>query len=405
MIGVIINSVRRALRAGLSVALICVLSIGMPRTAVAEECKSCAKGGGEGSGGGGKASDVLFGLAAIMAAVSPMVAAAIQADADKQIAKTNAEAQKTMTQMSADTSKYLADQQQNIAMGQAEIAAKMANDNQKATTDRLDMQLAELNVARQEAAALEQKKFDYQKQLDDERVALAKAQANENQKLAAKQMRAQLAAAGLSQGFASSTNSAVSGSSTSVASAGSSTIPKSSTGLGTSAVGVTKTSAKTTTSNAARAVSSTNASGVSLGSGLGNPTQSLALSTGSKSTGKKGVAKPKPAATAAKSSALVNATRGVTTQSQPLPSPELQLMLGKNSLARGSTSTVRLNGKKAPSDLQTFSAKTLAMPGVPQVQRGISSVSASDESEAPSNWAPTYNPPEIAGEFGGRHRR
>lgn len=157
---------------------------------------------------GAKAAEILFGLAAIMAAVSPMVAAAIQADADKQIAKTNANAQMAMTKMTSDTSKYLADQQKNVALQQADIAAKISNDNQQATTARLSMQLDSLKQARDATAAADREKFSYQQQLDQQRIALAKQQSDETIRLANTQLRAQMTQAGISQGFVRSQNSA-----------------------------------------------------------------------------------------------------------------------------------------------------------------------------------------------------
>lgn len=167
-------------------------------------CSSC-ESGGEGSGGGG--AEFLFGLAAIIAAVSPMVAAAVQADADKQIAKTNADAQVTMTKISADTSRKLADQQKDIAFQQAETAKEISEKNQSAVTERLAIQLNELRSAREEASAIEEKKRQYQQELDAQRIQLAQKQAEETQKLASTQLRAQLTAAGLSQGFTRSQDS------------------------------------------------------------------------------------------------------------------------------------------------------------------------------------------------------
>lgn len=162
--------------------------------------------------GGGKAAEFLFGLAAIMAAAAPMVAAAIQADADKTIAKTNADAQITMTKISADTSRKLADQQKEIALQQAQTAQDISEKNQSAVTERLAFQLNELRSARQEASQVEEKKRQYQQELDQQRIQLAQQQADATQKLAATQLRAQLTAAGLSQGFTRSTDSSAGGS-------------------------------------------------------------------------------------------------------------------------------------------------------------------------------------------------
>lgn len=157
--------------------------------------------------GGNKAAEVLFGLAAIMAAASPMVAASIQAKADTKIAKINANAQMTMTKMSSDTSKALAEQQKEIALTQAEIAKNISKENQDSTTQRLSMQLAELKVARQDATAADSRKLAYQQELDRERITLAKQQADETVRLANVQVRAQLMQAGMSQGFTRSQDS------------------------------------------------------------------------------------------------------------------------------------------------------------------------------------------------------
>lgn len=173
----------------------------------AEAAGSCG-GGGNGGESGAKSAETLFALAAMMAAISPMVAAAVQASADKDIAKTNANAQMAMTKMTSETSKYLADQQKGVAVQQAQIAAQISNDNQKATTDRLNMQLASLKQARETTAAQDREKFQYQQQLDQQRIALAKQQSDETIRLANTQLRAQMTQAGISQGFVRSMNSA-----------------------------------------------------------------------------------------------------------------------------------------------------------------------------------------------------
>lgn len=157
---------------------------------------------------GNKSAEVLFGIAAIMAGIAPMVAASMQASADKEIAKTNAKAQITMTQISANTSKFLADNQKQVALQQADTARAISKENQDSATRRLQMQLAELRSARQESNAIEDKKQRYQERLDGERLALAKQQADETVRLANSQMRAQLSAAGVSQGFSRTINSA-----------------------------------------------------------------------------------------------------------------------------------------------------------------------------------------------------
>jgi len=148
-----------------------------------------------GSEGGGKAANILMGLAMMIAAAAPMVAAAIQADADKKIAKINANAQIAMTQIAANTSKNLADQQAAIAKQQAQIAQQISSDNQKATTDRLTIQLQELDKARTDSNKFEEERLTYQENLDKQRLTVAKQQADESISLANRQERMQEAAA------------------------------------------------------------------------------------------------------------------------------------------------------------------------------------------------------------------
>jgi hypothetical protein len=63
------------------------------------------------------------------------------------------------------------------------------------------MQLAELRNARAEQNQMELRKQAYQEQLDRERIALAKQQADETARLASEQMRTQLMLNGQAQGF------------------------------------------------------------------------------------------------------------------------------------------------------------------------------------------------------------
>ncbi len=148
-----------------------------------------------------------MGIAAIIAAISPMVVASIQAKADVKIAEINSETQKTLTTITADTSKYLADQQKDIALTQSGIAQQISSQNNAAVTQRLDMQLAQLSDARNDArkAEAEKRQLDYYYQ--QQRIQLAQKQANDNLDLAKQTLSAQLTQAGLSQGFSNSTNS------------------------------------------------------------------------------------------------------------------------------------------------------------------------------------------------------
>ncbi len=153
-------------------------------------------GGGE---GGGEAAAFLMGFAMIIAAAAPVAAAAIQANADKQIAQTNANAQIQMTQISAQTSQQLAGQQAAIASQQAQIAQQISAQNQQSTTDRLNIQLQELDKARTDANNFEEQRLTYQENLDKQKLDIAKSQADETIALANRQERLSEAAA-LNQG-------------------------------------------------------------------------------------------------------------------------------------------------------------------------------------------------------------
>lgn len=168
-------------------------------------CQDCQ--GAEGGGGGGNAAEILFGLAAIMSAAAPMVAAAIQADADKSIAKTNAETQIKLTEMTSQTSLALADQQAQIAMAQTQAAQDINAKNNQAVTDRLSLQLAQLSAARDAQIQQDEERFEYEQELNKERIALAQQQSDQNVQLAQQTLNAQLTQAGLTSGFDNSRNS------------------------------------------------------------------------------------------------------------------------------------------------------------------------------------------------------
>ncbi len=152
-------------------------------------------------------AQILMGAAAIIAAISPMVVANTQAKADIKIAEINSETQKTLTQITSDTSKYLADQQKDIALTQSGIAQQISSQNNAGVTQRLDMQLAELKNARDDARKAEEEKRQLDFYYQQERIDLAQKQANDNLDLAKQTLNAQLTQAGLSQGFSNSTNS------------------------------------------------------------------------------------------------------------------------------------------------------------------------------------------------------
>ncbi len=172
----------------------------------------CDGGCGDKGGGGGQAiAQILMGVAAIIAAIAPMVVAGIQAEAEKDIARTQAMAQIEMTNISANTSKFISDQNTKVTLEQTATAERINRLNQDGVSQRLDMQLAELRSAREDAAQREKDRLAEEKRLNEERIALAKKQADDNLKLARQSLNAQLTQAGLTSGFGNSRNSTTGG--------------------------------------------------------------------------------------------------------------------------------------------------------------------------------------------------
>ncbi len=165
-------------------------------------CPYCqASGGGEGEGGDGGGADVagiLYGIAAIISSIVPAVVAGIQAEADRDIAKMNSLTQIAMTKMTSDTSKYMTNRQTEIAMFQAETAQEIAEKNNNAVTQRLAMQLAELNEARKEQTALNEKRLEIEDSYNKERIEIALKQADDAARLQRHMLNAQISQAGLS---------------------------------------------------------------------------------------------------------------------------------------------------------------------------------------------------------------
>lgn len=233
--------------------------------------------GGEEKGGGEKAAQILFGVAAIIAAIAPMVVASTQAKADVAIAGINANTQITMTKITSETSKQLADKQKEVALTQSNIAADISRFNNNAVTDRLEKQLAELRAARQDAQQAEREKRQLELEFQNQRIALAQKQADDQLKLAKETLNAQLTQAGLSQGFSNSRNAGnqlgVTNLTTSVAGAGSAGASLGGSGTtATTGQGVTATNTSsltsTSTKDSNRAVADT-AGTTSVASGAG----------------------------------------------------------------------------------------------------------------------------------------
>lgn len=139
--------------------------------------------------------------AGIISSISGPVIAGIQASADKSIAATNAAATLATTQIQSDTAKYLAETQAEVALYQAETAKEINLINNNGQTERLGMQLAELRAAREDAMASEREKRRIEYEYNQQRIALAWKQADDNYKLAQATLKAQLTQAGLISGF------------------------------------------------------------------------------------------------------------------------------------------------------------------------------------------------------------
>lgn len=162
--------------------------------------ENCGGGGSKDDQQGGDAGSFLQGIAAIMAAVAPMVAVAIQAKSDEKIAKMTTEAQITMTNISAQNSKYITDAQERIQTNQLNMGAKVAKENNEFATDRLQKQLTELRSQRDQTYAMEKEKRGIENDYNNKRISLAEKQATAQENLNKEKLKADIALAGLSQG-------------------------------------------------------------------------------------------------------------------------------------------------------------------------------------------------------------
>ncbi|NBX75342.1 MAG: hypothetical protein EBQ92_02175 [Proteobacteria bacterium] len=158
-----------------------------------------------GNGAGGGAGGVLFGIAAIIGAVAPMIVASTQAQSQENVAQTQSQAQIQQAEIQSATQKEMAQLSSQTALAQAEAQRQVAQMNNDSQTQRLQINLAAQQQQRNEQRQQEAEQLALQKQLSAQQTALAmqKAdqqiamvrQSNEAQKL-------QLAAAGSSAGVA-----------------------------------------------------------------------------------------------------------------------------------------------------------------------------------------------------------
>ena len=163
--------------------------------------KNCKEGGGQGGGQGGGAGDLLFGLAAIMAAAAPIVVASMQAKADEKIAQTNANTAITNANTQANLQKFSIEQQSKIAKDQAEAVEKLAKEKNEKEMTQLQMQLGELKQGREQQTALEREKRDSDRNFTQQELALKQQAAAQTIQLAQQQRLAAETAQGLNTGF------------------------------------------------------------------------------------------------------------------------------------------------------------------------------------------------------------
>lgn len=142
----------------------------------------------------------LQGTAAIISAAAPIGVAAIQASADKAIAGINAQATLATTAIQSDTTKYLATAQAEVALAQSVASMEINKINNDGQTERLGMQLAEVRAAREDAMQAEREKRWIEMYYNEQRIQLAKEQADANYKLAQATLQANLVQAGLVSG-------------------------------------------------------------------------------------------------------------------------------------------------------------------------------------------------------------
>lgn len=150
--------------------------------------------------GGARAADFLMGLAAVFASFSSIPIAKIEADANKAISRTNAQAQIRMTEISAQTSEKLAQTQQSVARENAGTQREIAFNAQSETTNRLNIQVAQMQRATIAAQATQEKRLEQEKEIADRRLALAEKNLQITSEMAERQRQAALTANGLSPG-------------------------------------------------------------------------------------------------------------------------------------------------------------------------------------------------------------
>jgi len=146
--------------------------------------------GNPGDQGGGGGADFLFGIAAIIAAVAPMVVAGIESEKEQKIATIETEAQIKQAEIQTSTQKEMAQLSSQTALAQAESSREVAKMNNDAQTQRLQINLAASQQQRNEERQFQQEQITYQRQMEAQRIALAERQAEESIRVAKEALEA-----------------------------------------------------------------------------------------------------------------------------------------------------------------------------------------------------------------------
>jgi hypothetical protein len=144
---------------------------------------------------GGGAAGVLTGIAAIIAAVSPMIVASQQTQSEQKIAKIESQTQVQQAQIQSQTQKDLANLNAQTTLTQAQVQKDTAQLNNDAQTQRLQMNLASSQMQRNEERQSQAEQLAAQRQMEEQKIALAKMQADESIRIAKENFESQKLAA------------------------------------------------------------------------------------------------------------------------------------------------------------------------------------------------------------------
>ena len=133
---------------------------------------------------GGGAATILTGIAAIIAAVSPMVVASQQAQSEQKIAKIESQTQIQQAEIQSQTQKDLANLNSQTALTQAQMQRETAQMNNDSQTQRLQMNLAASQMQRNEERQSQAEQLAIQRQMEEQKIAIQKMQADESIRMA-----------------------------------------------------------------------------------------------------------------------------------------------------------------------------------------------------------------------------